>query len=151
MVPEVQATNTYQINKIVDVVTAWPIIKNSMAFSFPQGAPVTEQTYTNLQNSLICGNMVAWGILKNGDIAGVMTTAVVEDTLAGFKYLYVYTMYMLLTGDDEGWPSIFKQLRKIAKTYGCYKIMTRPSNPRIVQVLEPYATITPYWLAEMEA
>jgi len=104
--------------------------------------PTVSQDVENRMNyilaRLLADNMHCWVVQRGGQIWGVGTAIIQEDTASGGRDLLIYSLYALpgATGDD--WKEAYETGMKWAATQGCTRAAGYTTNPDMLSVLSQF-------------
>ena len=93
---------------------------------------------------------MAFGLWLNHKLYAVCTVTVSEDTLSGNRNLYVYSLGSFTPVELAGWKIAFDTLREYARELGCYRIVTKTNNPRMIQITKHLGGKTDMVAVELE-
>ena len=125
-----------------EAVKAWNLIRLSLALSFPPGIPPTEATLVNMQRALIEGRLTAWALILEGKIYAIATTTITEDTMAGIRTFYIYSLSSFYNIPTRAWKIGIESFYEEARKRGCYSIVARTNNKRLIKLVGKMGTRT---------
>lgn len=110
---------------IEQVATYWPDIHRAVSLSLPPIMKGEGERMNKILESLLIENAQCWASVdrETKEMDGLVTTAVMEDTLSGAKSLMLYTIYGYRPTIARSWKEGFETLSKFAKSQGCNRII----------------------------
>lgn len=136
------------------VVEAWDMLKKGFLISLPVLVKASEWTLANLQSALMDGRLTAWMIseIKGNEVKllGIATTVFTSDTLAGLKYMYVYSLASFGPAPDGVWRLTFETLMKYAKHMNCNYLSAYTSHPGLLALAKDLGANTDLTLVVKE-
>lgn len=110
-------------------------VKESILKSLPMPPVNVEKAMNNILNLLLQERMQAWAICNNeGDVLGVATTQITEDTGTGEKALLIYSTYGFVDFPDQLWYDSYQEMAEFAKGYGCTRIYCYSNVEKVIQM-----------------
>lgn len=100
-----------------------------------------EQAYANkVLEALLSGRYEAWVLYSETNqerhIHAIGITSIVEDTMQGFTYLSMHTLFGFRPLTDELKLETWEAMKAYGKANGCHKLMTTTGHPRIKELAE---------------
>lgn len=105
------------------IVTHWERIKEAVKQSLPPTASISALGIRNIYEKLLNNSMQAWAYEVDGDIIGLMTTVVTNDTGTEDRLLMIYNFYMTKRLDSKHWDIMLETIREFASGQDCKRIM----------------------------
>lgn len=113
----------------------WTLIRNSIFQSLAPTAAPTETSMSNILKALLSGAMICWYHHKNGRLAAVMTTVVMDDDFSGSKNLLVYSFFAMTNLEYEDYDYMWDILGRYGKAKGYYQLIAYTNDSRIGKII----------------
>lgn len=137
---------------IEQVATYWPDIHKAVQLSLPPIMKGEGARMNKILESLLIENAQCWVSVdrESKQMDGLVTTAVIEDTLSGAKSLMIYTAYGYSPTLAVSWKEALHTISKFAKSQGCNRLLGFSNEKAILKRAKALGWNLDYTLLTLE-
>jgi hypothetical protein len=138
---EVQEVQDCRLSKIHPTALGhdWPLIKASLIRAAADTDEVfTEENLSYILRGIMSGGIMAWAAHEDGELKGVMVTAIAKEEATSIKYLSIYALASVKSMSDELWDAGIARLREFAIANGCTEIRAVTKNQKVIRKVQQF-------------
>lgn len=135
------------------IMEHWHFIKDAMERAFPPMTNATPETFLEIQEQFLLGEMDCWFGVESIDaqeIIAVMTTKVVVEDVTKTKNMLIFSVTTYMPHNADLWIYGYKALSRFAASKGCNKIISFSNDANVLRIAKGLGADVEWRLIQLE-